>query len=87
MRTCGRAPSTRSTEPLTKLAAGLSRNTMAAEVSASVPKRPAARCCASRAASARLRAGSGPCRWRRCSRARRRSPARRCAPTPPPRSR
>ena len=41
MRTCGRAPSTRSTLPLMKLAAGESRNTTAAEVSDSVPKRPA----------------------------------------------
>jgi hypothetical protein len=40
MRTCGRAPSTRNTLPLMKAAAGQSRNTMAAEVSASVPKRP-----------------------------------------------
>jgi hypothetical protein len=40
MRTCGRAPSMRSTVPLMKDAAGLSRNTMPAEVSASLPKRP-----------------------------------------------
>jgi hypothetical protein len=40
MRTCGRAPSTRSTLPLMKLAAGLSRKTIAAEASDSVPKRP-----------------------------------------------
>ena len=39
-RTCGRAPSTRKVVPLMKLAAGLSKNTIAAEVSASVPKRP-----------------------------------------------
>lgn len=39
-RTCGRAPSTRSTLPLMKLAAGESKNTIAADTSASVPKRP-----------------------------------------------
>ena len=40
MRTCGRAPSMRSTVPLMKLAAGLSKNTIPAETSASVAKRP-----------------------------------------------
>ena len=40
MRTCGRAPSMRSVVPLMNDAAGLSKNTMPAAASASVPKRP-----------------------------------------------
>ena len=51
---CGAAPSTRSTAPLMKAAAGVSRKTIAAETSLSVPKRP------QRHGLASCRAGSPP---------------------------